>query len=449
MEFFPRFVRLRDAPAYLGMDKNRFNREVRPHLTVIPIGTQGIAFDRVELDAWVDEYKNRNGRPAAQSERRESWETEQTSGLTKRGGIWHIDKQIRGIRIRESTGTGTSQGASILAKRIEQVREARLYGVRPERTFRVAATKYLEENQHKKSIGDDALHLRLLDPFIGILPLKQVHMGSLQCFIAQRQQQGRKVKSINASLAVVRRILNLASSEWIDERGLTWLEAAPKIKLLPITDARPPYPLSAEEQALLFQELPAHLARMALFKVNTGCREQEVCGLRWEYEVKVPELDTSVFIIPGSKVKNGEERLVVLNRVARSVIESVRGMHPSPRVRVQEEGRIPTRDQDEQLSLEAGARAGSGPVAGAVLRTGTRRVQTSAGPRFEAHIRSTPARRRRVVRGSSGPARSQEWSDHHALLSGRACEPDRRRGEGLRVRVPQNSRKHMASAPNG
>ena len=26
----PRFVRLRDAPAYLGMDRHRFNVEVRP-----------------------------------------------------------------------------------------------------------------------------------------------------------------------------------------------------------------------------------------------------------------------------------------------------------------------------------------------------------------------------------------------------------------------------------
>lgn len=68
----------------------------------------------------------------------------------------------------------------------------------------------------------------------------------------------------------------------------------------------------------MFQELAANLARMALFKVNTGCRDQEVCGLRWEWEVPVPELDTSVFIIPGARVKNGDERLVVLNRVARS-----------------------------------------------------------------------------------------------------------------------------------
>ncbi len=58
----PRLVRLRDAPAYLGMDRNRFNRDIRPHLTRIPIGQQGIAFDRLELDAWVEDYISRNGR---------------------------------------------------------------------------------------------------------------------------------------------------------------------------------------------------------------------------------------------------------------------------------------------------------------------------------------------------------------------------------------------------
>ena len=60
----PRLIRFRDAPRFLGMDRNRFNVEVRPQLTVVPIGIQGIAFDRLELDAWVDEYIARNGRPA-------------------------------------------------------------------------------------------------------------------------------------------------------------------------------------------------------------------------------------------------------------------------------------------------------------------------------------------------------------------------------------------------
>ena len=54
-----------------------------------------------------------------------------------------------------------------------------------------------------------------------------------------------------------------------------------------------------------------------------------MCNLRWEWEVQVPELKTSVFIVPGRLVKNGDERLVVLNRIARSVVESVRGEHSS------------------------------------------------------------------------------------------------------------------------
>jgi integrase len=100
------------------------------------------------------------------------------------------------------------------------------------------------------------------------------------------------VQTINLSLEKVRRILRLAGHEWRDEQGLTWLESAPKIKLLRVTDARKPYPLSKDEQRLLFSQLPDHLLRMALFKVYTGCRQEEMCSLRWEWERKVPELDT-------------------------------------------------------------------------------------------------------------------------------------------------------------
>jgi hypothetical protein len=66
-------IRFRDAPFYIGMDRNRFNAEVRPHLTEIPIGTQGIGFDRLELDAWVDDYKYRNGRPG-EAKGHKSWD---------------------------------------------------------------------------------------------------------------------------------------------------------------------------------------------------------------------------------------------------------------------------------------------------------------------------------------------------------------------------------------
>ncbi|MBK6739449.1 MAG: hypothetical protein IPG64_17160 [Haliea sp.] len=52
----PRLLRARDAPFCAGMDRNKFNRELRPYLTEIPLGKQAIAFDRLELDAVIDEY---------------------------------------------------------------------------------------------------------------------------------------------------------------------------------------------------------------------------------------------------------------------------------------------------------------------------------------------------------------------------------------------------------
>jgi len=93
--------------------------------------------------------------------------------------------------------------------------------------------------------------------------------------------------------------------------------------------ARAPYPLTGDEQRLLFSWLPKHLAEMALFKVNTGTREGEVCGLLWAWEIDVPELQTKVFVVPKENVKNREDRLIVLNETAKAVIESRRGKHPT------------------------------------------------------------------------------------------------------------------------
>jgi integrase len=199
--------------------------------------------------------------------------------------------------------------------------------VRPKRTFREAATRYLQRAD-KATIRDDAGHLKMLDRFIGDVSLERVHMGSLQGFIDWRKAQGRKNRTINYALQTVRHILNLCTGEWMDENGITWIAHAPKIKLLREDDKRGPYPLDWEEQFRLFSELPDYLRKMALFKVNTGCREAEVCSLRWEWERKVEPLNSSVFIIPGAKVKNRQDRLVVLNRLAKAVIEQVRGMHP-------------------------------------------------------------------------------------------------------------------------
>jgi integrase len=250
-------------------------------------------------------------------------------GLFKRGTCWHIDKHVFGQRIRESTGSASLEEAEkYLVKRIENLRQVAIYGTRPKRLFREAAARFLIENQHKRSIGTDAVRLKELDKHIGSLYIDNIHMGALQPFIEVRKKAGRKTQTINHELQIVRHILNLAANEWRDNNNLTWLHNAPKIKLLLKNDVRKPFPLSWGEQERLFKELPQHLRYMALFAVNTGCRDQEICLLKWEWEVKIPEFNTSVFIIPGMAVKNGEDRLVVLNDVALSLVNEVRGKHP-------------------------------------------------------------------------------------------------------------------------
>jgi integrase len=98
---------------------------------------------------------------------------------------------------------------------------------------------------------------------------------------------------------------------------MTYLSAPPLIQMVK-GRARKPYPL----------KLPPHLERMALFMVNTGLRKSELCGLLWRWEVDVPELGASVFVLPEDWTKNGDERVVVLNSIALSVLEEQRGKNP-------------------------------------------------------------------------------------------------------------------------
>ncbi|WP_139795393.1 hypothetical protein [Chromobacterium violaceum] len=163
-------------------------------------------------------------------------------GLTLRNNIWHIDKQVKGYgRLRESTGTDDREEAErYLIHKLDQIRQAIIYGVRPKRYWRQAAAKYLIENQDMPSIGDVAMHLRFLDPYIGDLTLDKIHDGTLEKFINDRKngklevQKGKGVKNrtINIAIELVIRILNLAAKKWRDEFGMTWLETVPSISKL-------------------------------------------------------------------------------------------------------------------------------------------------------------------------------------------------------------------------
>ena len=267
------------------------------------------------------------------------------TGLYEKGGVWQIDKVYRGERIRESTGTGDREEAEqYLIHMLERLRQEKVYGVRKVRTWEEAATRYLIESKDQPSIHLTALCMKQLHPFLGHLPLTHIDDQALEPFIKDRLttkvlecgkvEKAVTNRTINIAIERAVRVLTLCARRWRDDDRRPWLDSVPMLKKLEEKkSSRKPYPMSWEEQSILFGELPGHLQTMALFKVNTGCREQEVCKLRWDWEIAVPELGTSVFLIPAdfggrharSGVKNGDERLVVLNSVAKSIIEKQRG----------------------------------------------------------------------------------------------------------------------------
>ena len=97
---------------------------------------------------------------------------------------------------------------------------------------------------------------------------------------AARLAAGKSATTINRSLEVVRTVLNRAARSYRDPDGRPWLEAMPPLITMLPENPRSPYPITWQEQDALFRRLPAHLARMALFAVNTGLRDSNLCGLR-------------------------------------------------------------------------------------------------------------------------------------------------------------------------
>jgi integrase len=255
-------------------------------------------------------------------------------GLRLKGGTWHIEKRCKYCDsgwLRESTGTSSrAEAEDILIRRLAAIKEEASRKTQGIYTFEEAGLRYLEEIAEKSSAQTTAMHLDQLFPFIGGHPLTQVHDGTLKGFIDHEKARGLSPKSVNNALAVVSAVLNKAARVWRTEDGTPWLKQAPPrlTRLSTAGRTAKPYPLSWTEQDRLFKLLPRHIADAALYAVNTGCREQEVCQLRWDWEIRVPQLGTSIFVLPESLTKTSTERVVVLNSIARRVVDARRGSHP-------------------------------------------------------------------------------------------------------------------------
>jgi integrase len=218
-------------------------------------------------------------------------------GTFKRGGVYWYKFQWNGKTIREST----RQGNDKVARQMEAAHRTSLakgeVGIRDkkaaptlkefcEKRFESWAKATFEESSPNNWLWfrGGIRRLTAFEP-LSKLPLDQITNEKAAGYTASERvrtqkrgegkRQGMAVSSINSSLRVLRRILNVAV-EW----GV--IEKAPTIQLL-AGEQRRERVITWQEEDVYLSSAPPLLFDLAIVLADTGMRPDEAYRLRWEH----------------------------------------------------------------------------------------------------------------------------------------------------------------------
>jgi integrase len=197
------------------------------------------------------------------------------------------------------------------------------------KTFKDAAAQYVEDLKEEgvKDLTRIQHSIRALMPYIGDTRLIDIDNELMKQFKHDRRngvghfKKPAMVNTVNKDLTQCVTVLNRMC------RVYRWLPSTPK--LLHLSGAsRHGYPLTWREQDLLFRQMPTGWDVCAcVFAINTGVRKEELFGLRWEDEVRLPELGDDIFVLILNRTKNGMQRAVIPNSIARRCVDNMRGQN--------------------------------------------------------------------------------------------------------------------------
>jgi integrase len=206
----------------------------------------------------------------------------------KSSTIWWVDITIDGNRIQRSTGTETETQAQEFHDRLKaQLREQKRLGIKPRRTWKEAAVRYVAEKSQKASLVADISHLRWLDQFLSNKYLDEINKDLIGKITEARKCPYRiprkngshrdlnpKPATVNRTLEIIRSVLRLAKDDW------EWIDRIPAIKLLKEPTRRISW-ITREKAEELLGALPHHSAEMMRFTLETGLRRANVTHLEW------------------------------------------------------------------------------------------------------------------------------------------------------------------------
>jgi len=247
-------------------------------------------------------------------------------------GTWHRHRKVFGKR-READ-------AHAARTRLEMAHGT--FGVKVKRAPTVAdvAPRFLEwSEQHNKpssvAAKDVALRVHLL-PALGHLRLDAVELRAEVGALTEKMLgEGLSPKTVNNTVAVLRKLLNLAAEDW------GHIQQAPKLmKKLRHHQPKADF-LDVEEANRLLAAAEPAWRTFLLVALRTGLRVGELLGLQWkDVDSKLGQLLVRRTRWRGQELlpKNGRERVVPLTRDALAALIAHRHLR-GPHVFCHEDGK--------------------------------------------------------------------------------------------------------------
>lgn len=235
----------------------------------------------------------------------------------KDSSLWWIKITLNGRTVQRSTGTENKAQAQEFHDKLKATLwEQQRLGVKPQRSWKEAVVRWLQETSEKATHEEDKRKLAWLDEFLGNKMLDEINQDTIDLVRAAKLQTASKATT-NRYLALVRSILLKAKDEW------EWIDKSPKIQLYKEGTTRE-RSLTPAQACRLLDELPEHQREVVLFALATGLRQSNVLRLEWSQV----NLDLCHAWIPGWKSKNRKPIAVPLNALALGVLQRQQGKHP-------------------------------------------------------------------------------------------------------------------------
>lgn len=235
--------------------------------------------------------------------------------IRKRGDTWYVDVTAPdGRRIRHSADTTERAAAQEYHDKLKtQLWEAARLGVKPPRYWEEAALRYLTEVENKKSISDDARHIRFWTQHFRGRELASITRNEAGSIIEKAQSNSA---TRNRYIASLRGLLRKAQNEW------EWIDGAPSLKKYKEAGGRIRW-LTQEEAERLLTDMPDYMRDMVEFSLQTGLRQANLIELTWD---RVDILRRLAFI-PAKMFKGDMDYSAPLNSEAVEIIRRRVGKH--------------------------------------------------------------------------------------------------------------------------